>query len=484
MEASKAKNDSEILKLLPPVDAVLQTETAKNLLSKVGAKKMTEIARQATDELRLSVQECLRLGENSFESATRESFLELAAEKIGLIYEHEKSKSVKKVINATGVIIHTNLGRAPLSENAQKAINEQTSRYCALEYDIETGKRGRRGERAEMLLAEITGAEAALIVNNCAAAAILVLTALCKGGEAIVSRGELVEIGGDFRVPDVMAESGAAMREIGTTNRTKLADYKKAITGETKLLVKVHPSNYRIVGFTSVPTVAELAELAHQNDILLFEDAGSGAIFDLSEYGLTEEPVIGKSITDGADVVTFSGDKLLGSAQSGLIVGKKEVIEKLRKHPFYRALRASKLIYAALEATLEAFQRETHFAEIPVLQMLSMTNEAIEKRVANFAENLRKKLGVNSDLVVGTIEGKSVIGGGSAPMVQPISKLITLTHKKLSVNDLEKRLRHSKPPVVTRILEDKVLIDLRTVSENEETELLDVLTTLKIDMFF
>jgi L-seryl-tRNA(Ser) seleniumtransferase len=479
MEASKAKNDSEILKLLPPIDALLQTEKAKTLLLKVGAKKLTKLARQATDELRLEVQNGLRLGEDSFENVSRETLLELAAKKISLNYEREKAKSVKKVINATGVIIHTNLGRAPLSENAQKAIIQQTSRYCALEYDIETGKRGKRGERAEMLLAEITGAEAALIVNNCAAAAILVLTALCKDGEAIVSRGELVEIGGDFRVPDVMEQSGATMKEVGTTNRTKLSDYKYAITDETRMLVKVHPSNYRIVGFTSVPTVAELAELAHQNDLLLFEDAGSGAIFDLTDYGLTDEPVIGKSIADGADIVTFSGDKLLGSAQSGLIVGKKEVIEKLRKHPFYRALRASKLIYAALEATLEAFQRETHFEEIPVLKMLSMTNEEIEKRVSDFAAALREKLGSNSALKVEIIEGRSVIGGGSAPMVQPVSKLIALSHKNLSVNDLEKTLRVSKPPVITRILEDKVLIDLRTISEHEESEIIEIFASLK-----
>ncbi len=475
MDSREKENYSEILRLLPSIDTLLQTATAQKLLPEIGAKAATNLARAATDVLRVEVQKKLDENEKAFEHIQREDFLNIAELKIKATYENSQTKHLQKVINATGVIIHTNLGRAPLAENAQKAMIEQTSRYCSLEYDIETGKRGKRGANAEKLLAEITGAEDALVVNNCAAAAILVLTALCKGGEAIISRGELVEIGGDFRIPDVMEQSGALLKEVGTTNRTKVSDYENAITEETKMLVKVHPSNYRIVGFTSVPNVAELAELAHQKNILLFEDAGSGAIFDLSEYGLTDEPVITKSISDGADVVSFSGDKLLGSVQSGLIVGKKETIEILRKHPFYRALRASKIIYAALEATLEAYKRETQFAEIPVLKMLSLRDEEIEKRVSGFAKALKKTLGKKSELKVEIIEGKSVIGGGSAPLVQPASKLLALTHEKLSAGDLEKNLRLSKPPVITRILEDKVLIDLRTVSENEEMEVLEVL---------
>lgn len=472
MKSGETKNHSEILRLLPSIDALLQTATAQKILPEIGAKSFTNLARTATDVLRVEVQKKLSENGKAFEHIKKEDFLSIAELKIESIYENAQTGKLQRVINATGVIIHTNLGRAPLSENAQKAMIEIASRYCSLEYDIETGKRGKRGANAEKLLAEITGAEDALVVNNCAAAAILVLTALCKNGEAIISRGELVEIGGDFRVPDVMAQSGAILKEVGTTNRTKLADYENAITEETKLLVKVHPSNYRIVGFTSIPKVAELAELAHEYDILLFEDAGSGAIFDLSEHGLTDEPVITKSIADGADVVTFSGDKLLGSAQAGLIVGKKETIEKLRKHPFYRALRASKIIYAALEATLESFHREKQFEEIPVLKMLALDNEEIEKRVSDFAKLLKKKLGKKSELKVEIIEGKSVIGGGSAPMIQPVSKLIALTHEKLSASELEEKLRLSKPPIITRILEDKILIDLRTVSENEEAEIL------------
>ena len=355
---------------------------------------------------------------------------------------------------------------------------EESSRYCSLEYDIETGKRGKRGERAEDLLAELTGAESALIVNNCAAAAVLVLTALCKGGEAIISRGELVEIGGDFRVPDVMTQSGAGLVEVGTTNRTSLSDYEKAVTENTRMILKVHTSNYRIIGFTSTPNIKELTELAHEKDILLYEDAGSGAIFDLSEFGLTDEPVISKSIASGADVVTFSGDKLLGGTQAGLIVGRTSVIETISKHPLYRALRASKIIYAALEATFEAFRKETARDEIPVLKMLSTSIEDLGQRTEKFADRIYKKLGENSNLKVEIAKGKSVVGGGSAPAVQPETVLLQIMHKSIPVNELEKSLRFAKTPVVTRILEDRVLIDLRTVFDDEENELLDILAEI------
>jgi len=355
---------------------------------------------------------------------------------------------------------------------------QQASRYCTLEYNVETGKRGKRGARAEHLLAELTGAESALIVNNCAAAAFLVLTALAKGGEVVISRGELVEIGGDFRVPDVMTQSGAILREVGTTNRTRVSDYERAIDENTRLILKVHPSNYRIIGFTATPTIAELAELAHRKEILLYEDAGSGAMFDLSEYGLTDEPIISQSIVAGADVVTFSGDKLLGGTQSGLIVGRRDVVEYIRKHPLYRALRVDKLIYAALEATLEAYRKETFLQEVPVLKMLSATNAEMMKRTADFADKLHERLANDSALKFEIVEGNSVVGGGSAPDVQPVTTLLALKHGKLSVSRLEEKLRTAKPPVITRILDEKVLLDLRTVSDAEESELLEILGSL------
>ena len=471
MQNRETPNSAENLRFLPSIDALLRSETAAKLLPETGAKHLTVLARSVIEGLR---REILENSVNSTEFS-RENLLTEAKRRLEHAWRTEQNTSLQRVINATGVIIHTNLGRAPLSERARKAIYEEAAGYCNLEYNLETGKRGRRGARAEHLLAELTGAESALIVNNCAAAAFLVLTVLASGGEVVISRGELVEIGGDFRVPDVLAQSGATLREVGTTNRTRASDYERAINENTRLLLKVHPSNYRIIGFTAAPGLAELADLAHRNNILLYEDAGSGAMFDLAEYGLRDEPVISQSIVAGADVVTFSGDKLLGGVQSGLIVGRREVVERIRKHPLYRALRVDKLIYAALETTLEAFRKETFLQEIPVLKMLSATHAELMKRTATFADRLRASLGENSALKFEIIEGNSVIGGGSAPDVQPATALLALKHEKLSVSKLEENLRNSKPPVITRILEDKVLIDLRTVSETEGAELLEIL---------
>ena len=477
MDNEETTENSEVLRLLPSVDALLRSKTAARILHEAGAKRLTDLARTVAESLRREIQ-----GKNGGAEKTinysREALLAEAEKRLETVWQKERSARLQRVINATGVIIHTNLGRAPLSENARKAVFEEASRYCNLEYDLETGDRGRRGARAEQLIAELTGAESALIVNNCAAAAFLVLTALAQGGEVIVSRGELVEIGGDFRIPEVMAQSGAFLREVGTTNRTKVSDYEKAINENTRLILKVHPSNYRIIGFTAAPSIEELADLAHRNGIFLCEDAGSGALLDLSEYGLDDEPIISRSIVAGADVVTFSGDKLLGGVQSGLVVGRRETVEKIRKHPLYRALRVDKLIYAALEASFEAYGKETTLQEIPVLKMLSQTSEEIKQRTVRFAQNLGEKLSENQNLRFEIIDGNSVIGGGSAPDVQPPTALIALNHSQMSVSRLEQNLRLFKPPVITRILENKVLIDLRTVSENEEVELLEALKKL------
>ncbi|HEX8735743.1 MAG TPA: L-seryl-tRNA(Sec) selenium transferase, partial [Pyrinomonadaceae bacterium] len=442
-----------------------------------GARHLTRLSRAATDLLRRDLQE--KIAADKTLQSSREDLLNEAEKRLIQLWQSEQNVGLQRVINATGVIIHTNLGRAPLSENARRAIFEKASRYSNLEYNLETGKRGRRGAHAEHLLAELTGAESALIVNNCAAAAFLVLTVFAQGGEVIISRGELVEIGGDFRVPEVLAQSGAVLKEVGATNRTRVSDYEKAIGENTRMILRVHPSNYRIVGFTATPNLKEIADLAQQNDLILYEDAGSGALLDLSEYGLSEEPVISQSLVAGADVVTFSGDKLLGGVQAGLIVGRREILEKLRRHPLYRALRVDKLIYAALEATFEAFRRDTVLEEIPVLKMLSTTGEELKTRVSQFAQKLHERLSETSELKFEITEGNSVIGGGSAPMVQPATTLLALRHEKMSVSRLEETLRLSKPPVITRILEDKVLIDLRTVSGAEEAEILEVLGNLK-----
>jgi L-seryl-tRNA(Ser) seleniumtransferase len=474
MKNAEKSESSEILRLLPATDALLRSAAAVKLLPLAGAAHLTALTRRAVDELRCEIRE-EAAGRSDF---SRESLLAEAEKRLEDLWRKEQNARLRRVINATGVIVHTNLGRAPLADAARQAIFAETAGYCNLEYDLETGKRGRRGAGAEQLLAELTGAESAVIVNNCAAAAFLVLTVLASGGEVVTSRGELVEIGGDFRVPDVMTQSGAILSEVGTTNRTKISDYEKAINENTRLLMKVHPSNYRIVGFTEAVEIGELAELARRHRILVYEDAGSGALFDLSASGLTDEPVIAGSVAAGADVVTFSGDKLLGGVQSGLIVGRRETIEKIRRHPLYRALRVDKLIYAALEATFDAFLREKAAEEIPVLRMLSMSEAELEERALSFARRLREKSGANSDLRIETVKGHSVVGGGSAPLVQPPTTLLACEHARRPAAKLEEALRFSSPPVIARILEDKVLIDLRTVAAAEETELLAILAEI------
>jgi L-seryl-tRNA(Ser) seleniumtransferase len=471
-DTSKSKH----LRALPSVDALLQTETARTLRILVGAQHLTRLARAVTDELRASLLASASIEISANDDYSREALLAEATRRLEQANRRETSRSLRRVINASGVILHTNLGRAPLSETARRAIADEAARYCTLEYDLETGGRGRRGERVENLLVDLTGAEAALIVNNCAAAALLTLTVLAQSGETIVSRGELVEIGGDFRVPDVMTASGTRLREVGTTNRTRLSDYGEAITENTRLVMRVHPSNYRIVGFTATPTLAELAHLAHEAGLLLYEDAGSGALHNLTRLGLAGEPVISESIRDGADIVSFSGDKLLGAAQSGLIAGRLELIEKLRKHPLYRALRADKLALAALEATLDAHRRAA-FNEIPTLRMLALTTVEIKSRAQSFVSKLREQLSMPA-LGFDIIEGESAIGGGSAPTTHPPTALIALTHETLSPDTLEEALRQSSIPVIARIAEGKVLLDLRTVAEDEEPDLLEALTAL------
>lgn len=430
------------------------------------------------DELRTELRDEVAGGIKDVSKYSRPELLERLEQRLTEAWRSHELSGTRRVINATGVVVHTNLGRAPLSEKTVAAILREASNYCTLEYDIETGGRGKRGAYAEQLLAELTGAEAALIVNNCAAAAFFILSVFAKDGEVIVSRGELVEIGGDFRVPDVLAQSGSTLAEVGTTNRTKLADYEKAFNKNTKMILRVHPSNYKIVGFTATPSIAELAAFAHKKKIVFYEDAGSGAIFDLSEHGLKDEPVISRSIADGADLVSFSGDKLLGSSQAGLVVGKKSYIEKLRKNPLYRALRVDKLAYSALEETLRAYARGTALNDVPVLKMLSMSPDTLAARTKKFALKLAKERKDPQGLQIALSGGWSVIGGGSAPAVQPPTTLLSLTHESLSAKDLEKELRSSDPPVIARIENNAVLIDLRTVSEREQNELLSVLAGL------
>jgi L-seryl-tRNA(Ser) seleniumtransferase len=459
---------NSVLRGLPSVSDLLTTPTACEIASAAGGSHAAELSRRVVEALR---QEVLA-GNQSFKNLADE-----AEKRLSAAWRSEELKGLRRVINATGVVIHTNLGRSSFAEAARDAI-DQAAGYCTLEYDIETGKRGARGRKAEQLLIELTGAEDVLIVNNCAAAAFFVLTVFAGGGEVVISRGELVEIGGDFRVPDVLTQSGAALREVGTTNRTKLTDYQKALGSNTRMILRVHPSNYRIVGFTTMPTAAELADLAKRNDLVFYEDIGSGELIDLSSIGISGEPVVSDSIRAGVDIVTFSGDKLLGGPQAGIIAGKRELVNRLRRHPLYRALRVDKLTYAALEATLEIHRRGDAFSEIPTLQMLSMSKEQIAGRAAKFVEKLGHKLGQKSDLKFEVIDGDSAAGGGAAPDARLETKLIALTHKTLSAVRIEHALRLAETPVITRIVDGRVLIDLRTVAEAEEDSLLNTLAAI------
>jgi len=461
------KPEMKNLSLVPSVDSILQTEGAAALIGELGRKRALAHVQKVTREIRSEMSS--RSGNTSRSDIEKEIVARLTRE-----LESANQQRMKRVLNATGIIVHTNLGRSPLSAEAADAIVAAASGYCNLEYYLETGERGRRGESAERFLAETVGAEDAVVVNNCAAAALLVLSEFAKGGEVIVSRGELVEIGGDFRIPDVLGQSGATLREVGTTNRTKLVDYERAIGENTKLILRVHPSNYRVIGFTEKPDLSELAELAHRNNLILFEDAGSGALIDLTKFGL-DEPTIQSSISAGADIVAFSGDKLMGGVQAGMIVGRKNMINQLRKNPLYRALRPDKLTYVAVEATLTAFAKGIAFKKIPVLRMLATPFEELEARAKAMVKRLRKNAG---DVVPEIISGSSAIGGGAAPGINLPTCLISIRHAEMSADEFLAKLRFCDPPVIARIADNRCLIDLRTVLPNDDELLIKALANV------
>ncbi len=455
MSTSKSdKSRQTSLRHVPSVDQLLRTDAARELRGVVGIRKLTNVARSVIAEIRTLLRE------GSVARSTNE-LLEEAVKRMEATVRREGQAGIKAVINATGVLLHTNLGRAPLSASAQAAVQE-AARYCSVEYDLESGGRGGRGARVENLLKDLTGAEDALVVNNCAAAALLILTVLAHDGETVVSRGELVEIGGDFRVPDVMASSGTRMIEVGTTNRTHLEDYRRAVNANTRLIMRVHPSNYRIVGFATSPTRSELAALARESGLPVYEDAGSGLLVDLQKYGVVDEPVVREIVESGVDVVSFSGDKLLGSAQAGLIVGKHAIVLRLRKHPLYRALRSDKLRLAALEATLVSHQKDVASAEVPAIQMLALTAAEIEGRARTVVESVPE-----GALKVELIAGESTLGGGAGPTSVFPTTLIALSHRDKSAQEIEHQLRSSTPPIISRISDGKVLLDLRTVFDHQ-----------------
>ena len=401
------------------------------------------------------------------------------------------SYSLRPLINATGVILHTNLGRAPLAASALDHIRDTAATYSNLEFDLNTGDRGKRDVHVERLFQKLISQDAerslaspdgvgdpaphaisTIVVNNNAAAVLLALNSLAEGGEVIASRGELVEIGGSFRIPDVMSKSNATLREVGTTNRTRVADYEHAITDRTRLLLRVHRSNFEITGFTEQPSLEELVALARRRNLPLLEDLGSGALFDLRSVGINGEPGVLDSLRAGVDIVTYSGDKLLGGPQAGLISGRADLVTRMRSNSLFRALRVDKLIYAALEATLLAYVKADHDA-VPALRMMRVTKDEIARRAENLAAQTK-----SPKLRLDLIDGESVIGGGAAPSAVLPTRLIAVTHAGFSADQLCARLRASDPPIIARVEEGRVLLDLRTVFPQQDAIVATALQSL------
>ncbi len=460
------------LRNLPSIDQLLKREGIQSLISSTGRETVRNHLREILDEFRLELVGSIGKADSLVEAATLGEEIE---QRLAARFASQQQARTQRVINATGVVLHTNLGRAPLSEAALAAINEVARDYSNLEYDLASGKRGKRGTGLEAMLRELLHCDAAAVVNNCAAAVLLTLNTLAEGGEVIVSRGELIEIGGSFRIPDVIAKSGARIREVGTTNRTRLADYENAINENTKVILRAHPSNYRVIGFTEKPSLEDLAKLACERGLPLFEDLGSGCLIDLNPLGIHDEPTVAQAIKAGASVVAFSGDKLLGGPQAGIILGEAELIKRIKSNPLMRALRVDKLTFAALEATVEAYIAGRALEEIPVQAALHETKESIARRARSLIEQAEK---LDESLKLELVDGHSVIGGGSAPETQLPTTLISLTCSKMSANQMEERLRLNSPPIITRIIENQLVLDLRTVTAQSESELLSALTKL------
>ena len=455
---------------LPSVDEVVRRPSLEPLVSQEGLIAVTDSARAVLGSLRDEIG-AGRLDENGIDLAL--SGLDHAVERS---VQHALSYSLRTVINATGVILHTNLGRAPLPASALEHICETAAGYSNLEFDVEAGDRGRRDVHVDRLfrklLGEVSPATSTIVVNNNAAAVLLALNTLGEGGEVIVSRGELVEIGGSFRIPDVMTKSNAVLREVGTTNRTRVGDYERAITEKTRILLRVHRSNFEITGFTEQPRVDELVDLSRQRAIPLMEDLGSGALISLDSLGVSGEPSVLDSLRAGVDIVTYSGDKLLGGPQAGILSGRSDLIARMRSNPLFRALRVDKLTYAALEATLMAYVEGDHEA-IPTIRMMRLSREEVGKRAEAVARRVR-----SLKLSVEVIDGESVIGGGAAPSAVLPTRLLAVSAESLSADELVSRLRLSTPPVIARVEEGHVLLDLRTVFPEQDEVLVQALSQI------
>ena len=463
---------TELLRKLPSVDAILRSPALEAIIAREGQTAVADAARAVLARIREEVL-AARLDDNGVSLAVSG-----LAEAVERQMRANLAYSLRAVINATGVILHTNLGRAPLGAAALEHIREVAGTYSNLEFDVAAGERGKRDVHVDRLFAQLLGEAgrdvSTVVVNNNAAAVLIALNTLAEGGEVIVSRGELVEIGGSFRVPDVMAKSGATLREVGTTNRTRASDYEKAITEKTRLLMRVHRSNFEMVGFTEQPSLEELVEVGRKHRIPVLEDVGSGAFFDLRHVNVHGEPTILDSIRAGVDVVTYSGDKLLGGPQAGIISGTRELVAKIRKNPLFRALRVDKLTYAALEGTMLAYVKQDYDA-IPAIRMMRVSTEELGSR----AEAIREKI-VGAQLTAEIVESESVIGGGAAPTAKLPTRALAITSQTMNADEIAERLRRNDPPIVARVEDNRVLLDLRTVFPEQDEQVAQALLTLKV----
>ncbi len=453
--------EQEQLRLLPSVDELLHSDSGQQLIERYSRSMTLQAIRTSIAQARFHIRQGA--------ACPSPDELLFAAEQI---MDERQRPSLQPVINGTGVIINTNLGRSPLSKEALQAVQQVAGGYSNLEYELEPGERGSRHAHVSSLLCELTGAEAALVINNNAAAVLLALSALAAGREVIISRGQLVEIGGGFRVPDVMRQSGCSLIEVGTTNRTRLSDYEKAITERTALLLTVHPSNFQIVGFSEATPVEALAELAQQHGLLLLDDLGSGCLLASERYGLRHEPTPQESIAAGADIVCFSGDKLLGGPQAGILVGKAATIKRISQHPLMRAVRIDKMTLAALEATLRHYQREEVESHIPIWSMISASPSSITGRVASWVARLQQY-----GILARKQPGESTVGGGSLPGETLPTTLLALDagNVPMPLDELAKRLRLRSVPLIVRIQRDALLVDPRTVLKEQDKEVIRAL---------
>ena len=450
----------EVLRKIPSVDEILSRPEISDLIKTYPRNVVVEAIRSCLKELRE------KLLHEGGPSEVDESFFSL--DRLYPLFKGELERQtrprLRRVINATGVVIHTNLGRSPLHPSAIQHLIEVSKAYSNLEYDLDRGERGSRYDHVEEILCRLSGAESAMAVNNNAGAVLLVLNTLAEGKEVVVSRGELVEIGGAFRIPDVMKRSHALLREVGTTNRTHLDDYQEAIGPQTALLLKVHTSNFRVLGFTSDVALPELIQLGKQHHLPVMEDLGSGCLVDLTRYGLLKEPTVQEVMKTGVDVVTFSGDKLLGGPQAGIILGKKEVLDLVKTNPLTRALRIDKLTLAALESTLLLYLDEKKaMEEIPTLQMLTFDRDRLKRRGKRLLKRLARINGIEAALK----EDVSQVGGGSLPLQELPTMVIAIRPLSFSVNDFERNLRKGNPPIISRISKEELILDLRTIFDEE-----------------